>query len=112
MQAAAKLLVVLAGASAAACGGPFGGTADVPPGRRPERIGTFVVGAGRAGASAPAAGIVALHPPTSGRIRINGGKFVMGSTPREMQRATDLCAREPFGSVCANSARAWNPGPA
>lgn len=105
------VIAVMAGATMA-CGGTLAGTAGIAPARRPGNIDTFRLGAGRANDRAPAEGIVALKPPAEGRVRIRGGRFVMGSTPAEMQAATELCSHEPFGPVCTNSSRPWNPGPA
>jgi sulfatase modifying factor 1 len=58
------------------------------------------LGLGPVGEHAPAAGIVALRPPLERRVRIAGGRFVMGSTPSEMVAAVKLCEREPLGARC------------
>jgi sulfatase modifying factor 1 len=71
---------------------------------------------GRAGRSVPAAsfwtgldpasersasgGVRALHPPLGGRIRIEGGSFVMGSTEADVGRAEEQCQRELEGVQC------------
>jgi formylglycine-generating enzyme required for sulfatase activity len=78
--------------------GPFDGLEDA---RRPQKLEPFWYGVLPAQASASsAAGIVALRVPRSGRVRIPGGKFVMGSTPQEMQEGMQLCAKEPLGMIC------------
>jgi formylglycine-generating enzyme required for sulfatase activity len=40
-----------------------------------------------------------LRPAPSGRVRIAGGTFTMGSSPVDMLRGVQLCQREPLGSV-------------
>ena len=67
-------------------------------GREPARavtpLGRFVRGLGRGEDHADAgAGVVALRPPPSGRVRIPGGAFTMGSTPIGMAKAVGLCRR-------------------
>ena len=83
----------------------FGGDDDPYAGlentRRPPRIQSFWLGLGPAGSRIPAAGIVVLRPPVERRVRIAGGRFVMGSTPSEMVRAVKLCEREPLGVRCS-----------
>lgn len=77
--------------------------------RRPPRIETFWHGLPHPVERAPATGIVALRPSFDRRIRIAGGRFVMGSTPQEMQDAMQLCAKEPFGPVCQRGGeRVWD----
>lgn len=49
---------------------------------------------------ARAEGIIVLRTPIDGHVRIAGGRFVMGSTASEMQRALDLCAKEAYGVRC------------
>lgn len=68
--------------------------------RRSARMGPFLTGLGRAEASAPAHGVVVLRQPLERRVRLAGGRLVMGSTPSEMQRAIELCSREPMGVQC------------
>jgi len=68
--------------------------------RRPARVEQVWVGLGRGAPSAPAEGVVVLRPPLERRVRITGGRFVMGSTPGEMLRAMKLCEREPYGARC------------
>lgn len=83
----------------------FGGDDDPFAGldkaRRPPRIQSFWLGLGHAEALAPAEGIVVLRPPMERRVRITGGRFVMGSTPSEMVKAVKLCEREPLGTRCS-----------
>lgn len=78
-----------------ALSGPFTGLEHAKP---PPRIEPFWAGLGPPLASAPADGIVALRSPIEGRVRIAGGKFVMGSTAGEVQKARELCFTEPAGS--------------
>lgn len=88
--------------------GPFAGLEQA---RRPARIETFWSGlpepAERAQTSSS---IVVLIAPRERRVRIPGGRFVMGSTPQEMQEAVQLCAKEHFGHLClgAND-HMWDP---
>jgi formylglycine-generating enzyme len=44
--------------------------------------------------NAEARGIVALRSPVDDRVRLPGGRFVMGSTPREIEEALSLVRRE------------------
>ncbi len=60
---------------------------------------------GRGEARGHASGIVVLVPPVEQRVRIVGGRFVMGSTPSEMVSAMKLCEREPYGARCESQAR-------
>lgn len=82
----------------------FGGDHDPYAGlekaRRPQRIQTFWIGLDAAALRAPAAGVVVLRPSLERRVRIPGGRFVMGSTPSEMVRAMKLCERETYGARC------------
>ena len=71
--------------------------------RRTPRIESFWLGLGPSGSSAPATGIIALRPPLERRVRIPGGRFVMGSAPSEMGLALKLCEREPRGARCGGS---------
>jgi formylglycine-generating enzyme len=77
--------------------------------RRPARIEPFWLGLGRAVESAPAQGVVALREPLERRIRVLGGRFVMGSTPSEMQQGIELCAREPLGIHCKSVGEGIGP---
>ncbi len=77
--------------------GPFAGLDHA---RRTPRIEEVWLGLGAAQSHAPASGIVALRPPLERRVRIAGGRFVMGSTPSEMVSAMKLCEREPLGARC------------
>ena len=86
--------------------GPFEGLERA---RRPPRIESFWFGLPRPALRAPAAGLVVLRQPHDRRVRIPGGRFVMGSTPQEMQEALQLCAKEPFGPACQrNGERVWD----
>ncbi len=44
--------------------------------------------------TAPASGVHALRLAVSGRARVSGGSFVMGSSPTDMVRAVMMCRRE------------------
>ncbi len=76
--------------------------------RRPPRITSVWNGLPRAVDRAPAAGVVALRAPLDRRVRISGGRFVMGSTPQEMQEAMNLCAKEPLGLLCGRIEHVWD----
>jgi formylglycine-generating enzyme len=79
-------------------GGAFEGLENA---RRPARIEPFWQGLGQATTHGDtASGIVALRAPAERRVRIPGGRFVMGSIPREMDRAIEICEKEPLGSLC------------
>jgi formylglycine-generating enzyme required for sulfatase activity len=101
---AAPLLALLTALSAAqaAEAGTFLG---LEGGRRAPPIETFWLGLPRAPYSAPASGIVVLRPPLERRVRIAGGRFIMGSVPSEWERATKLCQREPLGAGTGTSSR-------
>jgi formylglycine-generating enzyme required for sulfatase activity len=76
-------------------GGPFAG---LEGGRPPPRIEPFWAGLDAPRDRAPSSGgVVALREPLERRVRIAGAKFVMGSTQSEIQRARELCFREPAG---------------
>jgi formylglycine-generating enzyme len=98
---------VLAGLVVLSVAAPFVG---LEHSRRPHRITTFWNGLPPATERAPASGVVALRPPRDRRVRIAGGRFVMGSTLQEMQDAIHLCAREPLANLCQRSGeRVWDP---
>lgn len=78
-----------------ALSGPFAGLDHAKP---PPRIDPFWAGLPAPAARAPAEGIVALKEPLERRVRISGGKFVMGSTAAEVQRGRELCFQEPAGA--------------
>ncbi len=101
-------LSTLAISSSADLAGPFEGLEHA---RRPPRIESFWHGLPPPSERATVgAGIVALRAPRDHRVRIAGGRFVMGSTPQEMQDAIQLCEKEPFGHVCQqNGERVWSP---
>ena len=87
--------------------GPFSGLEHA---RRPNRVETLWAGLPPSQERGAAAGIVALRPTSDHRIRIVGGRFVMGSTPQEMHEALQLCAKEVLGpALCqANGKSAWD----
>jgi formylglycine-generating enzyme required for sulfatase activity len=88
--------------------GPFAGLEEARP---PPRVGTFWLGLPPPAEAAPAGGLLALRLPRERRIRIPGGRFVMGSTPQEMQDAIALCAKEPLGLRCQRaSEQVWDVG--
>jgi formylglycine-generating enzyme required for sulfatase activity len=74
--------------------GPYAGLEHA---RRSPRIEPFWAGLGKGAERAPVGGIVALREPVERRVRIAGGRFVMGSTSREMTAALELCKKEPRG---------------
>ena len=51
----------------------------------------------------PAHGVTVLRPPASGRVRVPGGSFVMGSTRDDLERAMELCRTEIFEALCAQA---------
>jgi formylglycine-generating enzyme len=103
MEAWALGLVAL-GLLSGADQGPLAGLDDA---RRPARIQSFWLGLGSSEVRAPAAGIVVLRPPLERRVRIGGGRFVMGSTPSEMVSAVKLCEHEPLGVKCSDDVGPW-----
>lgn len=61
----------------------------------------FARGLGRGAERADtAAGVAVLRPPLTGRVRVPGGSFVMGSTPIAMARAMGLCRHEMLKNRC------------
>lgn len=86
--------LLFAKASGPPLDGPFEGLEDA---RRPARIEPYWAGLGKPTERAPAMGVVALRAPLERRVRIPGGRFVMGSTPKEMEQAVELCEKEPLG---------------
>jgi formylglycine-generating enzyme required for sulfatase activity len=81
--------------------GLSGPLAGLEHARRPPRIESFWYGLPSPVDRAPtSSGVVALRAPRERRVRIPGGRFVMGSTPQEMQDALQLCAKEPAGVRC------------
>ncbi len=66
----------------------------------PAREAAFWAGLDPAAERAPAQGVHALRPALEGRVRIEGGSFVMGSTPVDMARALELCRKEILGDRC------------
>ncbi len=99
--------VVLGALSLSGLSGPFEGLERA---RRPARIESFWLGLPRPAERATTSkGVVALVPPRDRRVRIPGGRFVMGSTPQEMQDAMQLCAKEQFGPNCTSTKRPLDP---
>lgn len=49
-----------------------------------------------------ARGVIVLRAPASGRVRIPGGTFLMGSTASELDEAVQLCRREIEEPLCAS----------
>jgi formylglycine-generating enzyme required for sulfatase activity len=84
---------------------PFSGLEHT---RRPPRVETLWLGLPHASERALAFGVVALRPSPERRIRIAGGRFVMGSTFEEMQDAMRLCAKELAGFACDDQ-HMWSP---
>lgn len=69
--------------------------------RRPARIEPYWQGLGQATTRGDtASGVVVLREPVERRVRVPGGRFVMGSVVREMERAIEICEKEPLGSLC------------
>ena len=73
---------------------------DLVTAKPPPRLEPFWAGLERGHSHATAAGIVTLTEPIERRIRIAGGRFIMGSTETDMRRGAELCAREPLGPAC------------
>jgi len=67
--------------------------------RRPPEA-DFWVGLDPASDRAPGHGVRALHPPLGGRIRIEGGTFLMGSSDADVSRADEQCQKELEGVRC------------
>jgi sulfatase modifying factor 1 len=61
---------------------------------------SFWVGLDPAGEHAPTFGLHAVRPPLGGRVRIEGGSFMMGSTEADVERATEQCRQEVEGVLC------------
>lgn len=76
---------------------PFVGVEATP--RRP-RLEAFTAGLPAAVTRARVGPLVALAAPPPARVRIAGGRFVMGSTASDMQTGVELCAKEPLGVRC------------
>ena len=100
-----KAVLVLA--AAIELGGAFEGLEHA---KRPPRVETYWKGLGQPTARGDtASGIVALRAPVERRVRIPGGRFVMGSIPREMERAIEICEKEPLGSLCREEQHEVSP---
>jgi formylglycine-generating enzyme required for sulfatase activity len=104
-MAGGSLSLVVLALLAADPGSPL--FAGLEQARRTPRIESFWLGLGPAGPHGPAAGILALRPPVERRVRIAGGKFVMGSVASEMVRAVKMCESEPLGARCADTVGPW-----
>lgn len=78
--------------------------------RRPARIQPYWQGLGQAAVRGDTASrVIALRAPVERRVRIPGGRFVMGSIPREMERAIEICEKEPLGSLCREEVHEVSP---
>ncbi|MFO0664339.1 MAG: SUMF1/EgtB/PvdO family nonheme iron enzyme [Polyangiaceae bacterium] len=51
-------------------------------------------------ASGAASSYIVVHAPKPSRVRLGPARFVMGSTPEEIEQARVLCSREVQGNVC------------
>ena len=69
----------------------------------PLRADAWWVPLGPAQSHVPARGVEIAHVAPAGRVRMPGGRFVMGSTTTEMMDAMILCRREVFHSLCDNT---------
>jgi formylglycine-generating enzyme len=67
---------------------------------RPASVGAFWAGLDPATETAPTQGVRALRPALGGRVRIEGGSFVMGSTPADLERVLEQCRKEVLGVEC------------
>jgi sulfatase modifying factor 1 len=68
----------------------------------PVEPGAFWAGLDAPATTARGEGVVALHPPARGRVRIPAGTFEMGATPVQMAAAIVLCEREIRAADCRN----------
>ncbi len=68
--------------------------------RKPPKAEAWWTGLERAREHAPARGVQIVRAAPEGRVRIPGGRFVMGSTPSEMVAAVKMCEREVYKSAC------------
>jgi sulfatase modifying factor 1 len=53
-----------------------------------------------ASTTAPARGVVMLRAPVRDKVHFTGGRFIMGSTPPDLEEALDLCRREIEAQLC------------
>jgi formylglycine-generating enzyme required for sulfatase activity len=67
---------------------------------RPADASAWWAGLGQPSTGGSADGVLALRNTPSGRVRVPGGTFVMGSTPAQMAHAIQLCEREVLATVC------------
>jgi formylglycine-generating enzyme required for sulfatase activity len=67
---------------------------------RPIPAESFWRGLPKATERAPSRGVVVARTPREGRVRIPGGKFVMGSSPTDIARALAMCRREILRARC------------
>ena len=67
---------------------------------RPQKAEASWNGLDAARTSVPADGVQVLKARPTGRVRIAGGTFVMGSTEPQAARARDLCDREIGAAFC------------
>ena len=78
-----------------------GGLHDASAGRSPRRS-PWTRALEPSVEHAPARGVQAVAPPPTGRVRVMGGRFRMGSSPTDMVRALVLCHREIGESRCGD----------
>lgn len=68
--------------------------------RKPPKAEAWWAGLDRARDVGEARGVTSLRAPAEGRVRVPGGRFLMGSTPAEMVDAVRMCEREMYKSLC------------
>jgi formylglycine-generating enzyme required for sulfatase activity len=102
------VLLSVDGASDAARAARIGGAFEVA--RTVPRLDGFWSGLGDPSERAnTSAGIVVLRPSFGSLVFVPGGRFVMGSTPKEMRDALTLCETEPLGPACRRASdRVWD----
>jgi sulfatase modifying factor 1 len=74
---------------------------------RPPPAAGYWAGLDPAAERAPARGVLALRPAIGGRVRVEGGSFVMGSSPADLELALELCRKELAGGQCAEILGEW-----
>jgi formylglycine-generating enzyme len=72
---------------------------------RPTSADAWWAGLDSATTRAPAAGVLELRTTPSGRVRVPGGTFVMGSTPAQMAHAIQLCEHEVLATAVCHAER-------